>query len=968
MTALPSPTADLRQGARSLPALVTLGYVAALTVPLAVLLVICKQWKLATVDADPTFSMRLALVAADGVATALWLAVWSWLLHGTRLWVRRVLLAWLHIATLALTVLAVFEHGFWVATGSAMDWVLLSYTASHADMYAKIAASEIGPSTAAAFAGCVGLALWPLALRGGRRLWRASPLPLSPAPHVAGWTSAALVAFTAAAAGMLHDVPLPERLRFARATVPVAFVCDALRDWQRGPETEPDKPVQPLVVRRTAATKPRNVIVVLLESTRAQSTTLDTPALNTMPFLARLAREGVHADTAYTTVPHTTKCLVSAFCGVYPKLTPSVEEAQPNALPSECAPRVLRRLGWATGFFTPAELHFENNKLLVREFGFDKVVSRDDIPKGKYTEVNYFGWEDKAALPPLFAWIDQVRAQGPFFAGLLTVTSHHAYGLPKSWPRQKFAADPKLDDYMNTLAYADSFLQDLHAGLVQRGLQRDTILVVLGDHGEAFGEHGQHGHDAMLYEEAVRIPLVLWGPDVAAGGAGRVLKGLRQNVDVVPTLYELLGLDIVAGTLDGRSLLSTPGHAALHFACWQRRHCMARLAGTRKVIWNFERRAPEVFDLANDPSEGHDLHALGRAQPGEAGLAWQAMEAWRKDINGRYDAQGRRRKTTFVTRERPALAHPVDISVGEWARLIGWEVDRTQLPDGEVARIDLTFEVLQDPGPGWEMLVHAVHSEHFVRADHATVGGDHPLSAWRKGEFITDRTWLRIGPSAPAGPYQVFVGFYQPDVKDRPRATLAGSGLRIDWENRVLAATIELVNPDRPAQPVAPARDRLPPVARALVQFDARIAEGAVPPGSLDTVFGPALRLVAVDAPRDVTPGSDVTVTYHWCKTGALPPLLDFFVHLHGPGGRYLNTAHVPVLGHYPLDKWAVGECVADPHTVGLPADWPRGPLDIWLGVWGQGLPEPLQRLAPRGASLPLDAERRAQVAMVRVR
>lgn len=383
-----------------------------------------------------------------------------------------------------------------------------------------------------------------------------------------------------------------------------------------------------------------NVVLVAIESTRWSATTPYAPSLATTPFLDGLAKGGVQVKTAYTVVPHTTKALVPMHCGVYPKLVKSIIEPDEGAIPTDCLARRLAKAGYGTYFIQPARASFERREGLVKNFGFADFDSKETLPTEGFDESSYFGFEDDVMLAPALEWIDAQTC--PFFLGVLTLTSHHDYGIPEGFPTAVYSDVETFNNYLNTVAYTDRFVGKLHAGLAERGLLEETIFVVVGDHGEAFGEHGRNQHDNVIWEEGLRVPLLLSGPGV---GAPRVLEGLYQTLDIPPTIERLLGLDLGPSDYVGVDILSSPGHSRLYHSCWFDQRCMAMREGTRKVVYHYDLYPTAVYDLAADPGETVNVIAEGENQAfADAALA--AMEEWLDGTNSAYDAALARRGVT----------------------------------------------------------------------------------------------------------------------------------------------------------------------------------------------------------------------------------------------------------------------------------------------------------------------------------
>lgn len=378
-----------------------------------------------------------------------------------------------------------------------------------------------------------------------------------------------------------------------------------------------------------------NVVLITMESTRASAVTPYLPGLPTTPFLVELAAEGVLVERAYTVVPHTSKALVPIHCGIPPKLVKAIDEANAGTIPTTCLAGHLAAAGYATLFIQPARETFEDRPGLVGNLGFANFLGKSSLPTEGFDESSYFGYEDDIMVGPAFDWVD--AQDRPFFLAILTLTAHDDYGIPAGFPVQDYVDDPTFNAYLNTVAYTARFVEKIHDGLAERGLLDDTIFIVAGDHGEGFGEHGRYGHDQVIYDEGLHVPMILKGPGI--GPPGAVLPGLRQVVDLLPTILRLVGQEppVAGGEYDGRDLFETEGHERLFHSCWRDSTCMAMREGDRKVIYHYGDPGVEVFDLAADPQETRNVIDEGD-NLSFAAEAVAAMETWRTTTNARYNA------------------------------------------------------------------------------------------------------------------------------------------------------------------------------------------------------------------------------------------------------------------------------------------------------------------------------------------
>ncbi|MCA9514156.1 MAG: LTA synthase family protein, partial [Myxococcales bacterium] len=569
-------------------------YAAALIGPFLAVLIGCKVHKLLRVDPGGV----AVGVGLDLVFGVLLFAATAFTLDRLPRVARRVVVPFLHVLLLLATALVAAEHVFFLTTGSLLDAHLVGYTLAHFGALSNVLASEV---SAPMVVGGVAIALsnlLPLTL-GGRRWLRSLDAPrgaASPATwrsRRVGGPTVALVA-VAAAGGALATGTLPGRAEPLRDTVCASLVADALDGDDDGAPSlaatsgAPDGPAgnatDALKLADRAAPPRPNVLIVVMESTRARSTTVYEPDLETTPELVALARRGAVVDTAYTTVTHTTKALTSILCGIYPILDTGSAEAGPEGLPVRCLPRILGKRGYRSAFFQPATAHFERRDRLVENLGFGRLVAKEQLAPS-YELSSYFGYEDDALVDPFLDWVRE-RQGKPFFATVLTLASHHKYNVPRSADRRIFAEKPLLDDYLNAIHYTDRFLGKLLAGLDALGHRDDTVVIVVGDHGEGFDEHGRRQHDTVIYEEGLRVPFVVAGPGIAPGSH---VEGLRQLIDVAPTVLDLVGVDVLSG-YPGETVRAAAGHERVFASCWYRNRCMAMREGSRKTIYHFDRR------------------------------------------------------------------------------------------------------------------------------------------------------------------------------------------------------------------------------------------------------------------------------------------------------------------------------------------------------------------------------------------
>jgi lipoteichoic acid synthase len=354
--------------------------------------------------------------------------------------------------------------------------------------------------------------------------------------------------------------------------------------------------------------KRRNVVVIQLESTRARSVTPYNENLQTTPFLNELAKSSLLAEQAYAVVPWSSKANVATQCGVSPQFVDPayglVTESGPGNIPTRCLGDLLKDRKYSTVYFTSATKNFENWPTLVSNLGYEEFYSLESMDKGGFQEVNYpgtgAGYEDNIMLKPSEKWLKKHKDE-LFLATYHTTTPHHAYVVPERYEEKRFTEDEQLNRYLNTLRYQDSFLQKLFRQYKELGLYENTVFVILGDHGESFGEHSLNTHGFSMYEEGLRIPMLIHDANQFQSGA-RVAAPVSQ-LDVVPTVVDLLGYEIEGGISHGSSLLEpVPEDRTLVFGCLLNK-CLASLKGSQKYIYYYDDKPDELYDLSKDPLE-----------------------------------------------------------------------------------------------------------------------------------------------------------------------------------------------------------------------------------------------------------------------------------------------------------------------------------------------------------------------------
>lgn len=543
---------------------------------------------------------------------------------------RRFFLVVLQWFAIAIAWLCCFDFGYFLQTGSIADSYMLMYSVKHFSGLSSLVGSELDFASVMVIAAPVIFAALPVYLANSKSSRNRVHV------HSYSWRMKRGVVMTLLVVGgsiYAQRMPLPESVRMLRTSVPAGLIGNRdvfdddikLDSFEGEPANWPEDSFSFVA---TDSSRFPNVVFVILESTRSYYKPNRT-GISVSPFLDSLRAESIHVPDMSVVVPHTNKALVPILCGVYPELT----QTESRSITKTCLPTLLGSHGYESAFFTTADLDFENKRALVTDMGFDDVVRPDPANPNGFATVNYFGLEDDALLDPSRTWIEQKMERGvPFFATFLTVTAHHDYNVPPSWNDRSFSDQAEYNDYLNAVAYQDAFVRKLFASFSERGLLSNTIVAVLSDHGEAFSEHGLQLHSAVLFQEVANPLTLIHAPMLVAP---QIVDGPRQQIDMVPTIADLLRFDYSKTSLPGRSLFAAADSSReMYMAGWVENSSLAYRKGSTKFIYNFRRTPTQVFDMSNDPDELSDL--AESLWSDSLNSVERRVLTWRRVVNNRY--------------------------------------------------------------------------------------------------------------------------------------------------------------------------------------------------------------------------------------------------------------------------------------------------------------------------------------------
>lgn len=351
----------------------------------------------------------------------------------------------------------------------------------------------------------------------------------------------------------------------------------------------------------------RNVILYYLESTPFSVLGKKVQGRELTPNLNRLSEKSLLFKRHYANFPLSINAFYNSFCSAYALPDGAwISLALPD-FPVPCLSEVLANVGYRSVVLHAGYLGYAKQKRFLEKRRVDGMLDAETLKKPPYQKgMGPWGAADeRAMLKPLIDFAQ--REKSPFLALLFAFAPHHPYNVPENFP-EFFTAEPGRKKsqvrYFNSLHFADMAFGEILSGLEKHGILQNSILIVFGDHGEAFYEHsGNYNHPFFLYEENVHVPMLIWYNGVEPQQIERV----TSHVDILPTVLDLLDRHSLLSPLHvGSSMLRGGAQSVAHLqAYWQEE--FSGVVGAQYKYLRKETGDEELFDLDSDSAEKINL-------------------------------------------------------------------------------------------------------------------------------------------------------------------------------------------------------------------------------------------------------------------------------------------------------------------------------------------------------------------------
>lgn len=380
------------------------------------------------------------------------------------------------------------------------------------------------------------------------------------------------------------------------------------------------------------ATAKPNIVLITLDTTRADRMGFLGSPRGLTPNLDALAREGTVFTQAYAQAPLTTVSHATLLTGTYPPYHGVHDFSIPLPKDVPALADLLHEQGYHTAAFVGALILDPVNGMAPGfNRGFDVYDAGYRMRRNRQ-EDRYQTLERRAeeVVARARSWLAQNSSSGPFFLWVHVFDAHEPYEAPGEFGR-RYAQSP----YDGEIAYVDSVMGGLFADLKQRKLFSTTTIVVAADHGEAFGEHGEYTHGVFLYDPTIHVPLLIKFHD--GHWAGQRYTGRVPLVNLAPTLLAAANLP-VPQQMQGRSLIPLLGRPPADLPAYSETQYTRRAFGWSALFALRDENSlyvqaprPELYDLIQDPEAGQNL---ANSRPAETQRLGRLIDNFRKSQTG----------------------------------------------------------------------------------------------------------------------------------------------------------------------------------------------------------------------------------------------------------------------------------------------------------------------------------------------
>ncbi len=521
-----------------------------------------------------------------------------------------------------------------------------------------------------------------------------------------------------------------------------------------------------------------NVILLTVDTVRADHFGAYGYARDTTPNIDALAKHGTLFQNSWAHAPSTRYSMPAILTGRYPLdvyYDRSVSGWPGLATKNTTIAEVLEARGFRTGailnywYFTP-QRHMNQG---YQTYDNSNQRLHKGVPGKGPAETR--GSSSRQQTDKAIQFIDK-NASARFHLWVHYYDPHYEY---ERHPEVADFGSSKIDLYDEEIKFTDLQIGRLIDHLKKTGLYDRTVIVVTGDHGEGFGEHGIDLHGYHLYAAQTRVPLIIRVPGVAP----RVVTTPVGHVDILPTLANLAGAppstqmmgESLVGPIAGTAPADRDRVVFQQLSYENNNEMRAAVSQRCHVIYNVSPHSSwELYRLDTDPTERRDVITT----PGPCRDTRRALESW-------YDrSQIPAGAAEALLPGKPTIARPVDVDFGSMV-LLGADLPTSPVKPGQSFDLTLTYQARGPLRGGWRIFAHfeGPRSQRFL-ADHPP---PRPFEWWQKGQYIRYTRRVTVPRNMQNGSFDLWLGLFRKN--ERKAATSARVKV---IENRALVGHIQV--------------------------------------------------------------------------------------------------------------------------------------------------------------------------------
>tara|TARA_B100000427_G_scaffold66524_1_gene53049 strand:+ start:1501 stop:3228 length:1728 start_codon:yes stop_codon:yes gene_type:complete len=383
-----------------------------------------------------------------------------------------------------------------------------------------------------------------------------------------------------------------------------------------------------LIPNNIPRTDQPHVFLIIIESLNANySDYYDKHNQPVMPFLKSLEKEAVSIEYFYGNSIQTAKGNASIFLSAIPSFRGKIFRKFQNVEFDSIFQYIKQKNYQSMVFKGNKHIYYDNTKPFLLSKGLDEMISVNNFlnqEERKY--ITRWGVDENIIMTKFFDYFDSYTSQHskPMFSTIITVQSHFPFILPKNMRQVWSEPNSMKQHYANCLKNIDDSIKLFYQKLEERGLS-NSIVIITADHAFPMGDQGPSNLEAGYFEESYRIPFIMTAPNIAS----QQLKGPYSQLDVAPTILDLLNIKAVNSSFVGNSIFSkNQPLVALQIQPYEKQIGVVDLP--YKYRYSAKNNKEYVFNIEQDPLEDDNIIAT---------LSSKQLDDFRQKIEIVYNTQ-----------------------------------------------------------------------------------------------------------------------------------------------------------------------------------------------------------------------------------------------------------------------------------------------------------------------------------------